>query len=361
MTEEMEQLETGGENQLMLAAESGFSPADLPGIRKAAILMVAIGDELGKRLMQGLGEEEVARLTDEITQLESVSPELLTQVLTEFYGLLETQHYVVRGGSDYALKLLTEAFGDARAATMLAQVKGLQERSAGDLAMLQKMDPQQLSKFLESEHPQTVALVLAHLDAKRGAVVLMHLEDKQRVQVVQRLAEMRQFSPEMAQKVALVLSRKMKALGASTGRRSYAGFKAVADLLNGLDQVASKGILDEIEQKKPKLAISIRELMFTFDDLMTVPSASIRELVAAADKKVLGVALKGTQDNLKAHVFAAMSSRAVEMMKEDMEIMGPVRMKDVSAAQLEVLNLARKLEAEGKIVLKLEADDAITV
>jgi flagellar motor switch protein FliG len=192
-------------------------------------------------------------------------------------------------------------------------------------------------------------------------VVLMHLEDKQRVQVVQRLAEMRQFSPEMAQKVALVLSRKMKALGAATGRRSYAGFKAVADLLNGLDQVASKGILDEIEQQKPKLAISIRELMFTFDDLLTVPSASVRELVAAADKKVLGVALKGTKDNMKAHIFAAMSSRAVEMMKEDMEIMGPVRMKDVSAAQLEILNLARKLEAEGKIVLKLEADDAITV
>ena len=258
---------TGGENQLLLAAESGFTPAEIPGLRKAAILMVALGDELGKELMQGLGEDEVHRLTDEITKLGSVPPELLTQVLTEFYGLLETQQYVVRGGSDYAMKLLTEAFGANRATSMLSQVRGLQERTAGDLAMLQKMDPQQLSKFLESEHPQTVALVLAHLDAKRGAVVLMHLDDRLRVQAVQRLAEMRQFSPEMAQKVAIILHRKTKALGSTAGRRSYAGFKAVADLLNRLDQTASKGILEEIEQKQPKLAIGIRTLMFTFDDL----------------------------------------------------------------------------------------------
>jgi flagellar motor switch protein FliG len=352
---------TSGENQLLLAAESGFTPADLPGLRKAAILMVALGDELGKELMQGLGEEEVHRLTDEITKLGSVPPELLTQVLTEFYGLLETQQYVLRGGTDYAMKLLTEAFGPARASSMLTQVKGLQERTAGDLAMLQKMDPQQLSKFLESEHPQTVALVLAHLDAKRGAVVLMHLDERLRVQAVQRLAEMRQFSPEMAQKVAIILHRKTKALGSTAGRRSYAGFKAVADLLNRLDQSASKGILEEIEQKQPKLAIGIRTLMFTFDDLLTVPPTSIRELVGAADKKVLSIALKGAKDNIKAHLFAAMSTRAVEMMKEDMEVMGPVRMKDVSAAQLDILNLAQKLEAEGKIVLKLEADDAITV
>ncbi len=348
------------DNQLMLAAQTGFAPSNLPGLRKAAILMVTVGDELGKQLMQGLNDEDVQKVTDEITRLHSVPPEVSTQVITEFYGLLETQQYVVRGGPDYAMKLLTEAFGDERAETMLAQVRGSQERSAGDLAMLQKMDPQQLSKFLESEHPQTVALVLAHLDAKRGAVLLMCLDASLRVQAVQRLAEMRQFSPEMAQKVALILSRRMNALG-TTGRRSYAGFKAVADLLNRMDQNASKGILEEIEQKQPKLAIDIRTLMFTFDDLLTVPQTSIRELVAAADKKMLAVALKGAKDNIRAHLFAAMSSRAVEMMKEDLEVMGPVRAKDVSMAQLEILNLAQKLESEGKMVLKMEAEDAITV
>jgi flagellar motor switch protein FliG len=349
-----------GENLLLLAAESGFEAANISGLRKAAILMVAVGDELAKTLFLSLNEEDVQKVTDEITKLGSVPPDLLTQVLTEFYGLLETQQYMVRGGPDYAMKLLTEAFGINKATTLLTQVRGLQERSAGDLAMLQKMDPQQLSKFLESEHPQTVALVLAHLDAKRGAVLLMHLEESLRVQAVQRLAEMRQFSPEMAQKVAIILHRRLKALG-STGRRGYAGFKAVADLLNRLDQVASKGILEEIEQNEPKLAIGIRTLMFTFEDLLTVPATSIRELVGAADKKTLSLALKGAKDNIKAHLFQAMSSRAIEMLKEDMEVMGPVRGRDVADAQQELLNLARKLEAEGKMTLKVEADDDLAV
>jgi flagellar motor switch protein FliG len=352
--------ERGGENPLLLAAESGFVPADIPGLRKAAILMVAVGDELAKTLFLGLGEEDVRRVTDEITKLGPVPPELLTQVLTEFYGLLETQQYMVRGGPEYAVKLLTEAFGSGKAATLLAQVRGLQERSAGDLGMLQKMDPQQLSKFLENEHPQTVALVLAHLDAKRGAILLMHLEESLRVQAVQRLAEMRQFSPEMAQKVAIILHRRLKALG-SNGRRGYAGFKAVAELLNRLDQVASKGILEEIEQQEPKLAIGIRTLMFTFEDLLTVPASSIRELVGAADKKVLAIALKGAKDNIKAHLFQGMSSRAIEMLKEDMEVMGPVRGKDVAEAQQELLNLARRLEAEGKMTLKVDADDDLAI
>jgi flagellar motor switch protein FliG len=353
-------VENAGENLLLLAAESGFLAANISGLRKAAILMVAIGDELAKTLFLSLNDDDVQKVTDEITKLGSVPPDLLTQVLTEFYGLLETQQYMVRGGPEYAMKLLTETFGTNKANTLLAQVRGLQERSAGDLAMLQKMDPQQLSKFLESEHPQTVALVLAHLDAKRGAVLLMHLEESLRVQAVQRLAEMRQFSPEMAQKVAIILHRRLKALG-STGRRGYAGFKAVADLLNRLDQVASKGILEEIEQNEPKLAIGIRTLMFTFEDLLTVPATSIRELVAAADKKTLSLALKGAKDNIKAHLFQAMSSRAVEMLKEDMDIMGPVRGRDVADAQQELLNLARKLEAEGKMTLKVEADDDLAI
>ncbi|HEX4650232.1 MAG TPA: flagellar motor switch protein FliG [Granulicella sp.] len=353
-------VENAGENLLLLAAESGFVAANISGLRKAAILMVAVGDELAKTLFQSLNEDDIQKVTDEITKLGSVPPDLLTQVLTEFYGLLETQQYMVRGGPDYAMKLLTEAFGSNKANTLLAQVRGLQERSAGDLAMLQKMDPQQLSKFLESEHPQTVALVLAHLDAKRGAVLLMHLEESLRVQAVQRLAEMRQFSPEMAQKVAIILHRRLKALG-STGRRGYAGFKAVADLLNRLDQTASKGILEEIEQNEPKVAIGIRTLMFTFEDLLTVPATSIRELVGAADKKTLSLALKGAKDNIKAHLFQAMSSRAIEMLKEDMEVMGPVRGRDVADAQQELLNLARKLEAEGKMTLKVEADDDLAI
>jgi flagellar motor switch protein FliG len=267
---------------------------------------------------------------------------------------------MVRGGPEYALKLLTEAFGAPRAEELLLQVKRMRERTNGDMAILQKMDAQHLGKFLETEHSQTVALVLAHLDAKRASTVLMNLQGAMRVDVVRRLAEMRQFSPEMAQTVAMTLHKRMEKMG-SSGRKAYSGFRAVAELLNRLDQGESRGILEEIEQTEPKVAIGIRELMFVFEDLVTVPAESIREFVSAADKKVLAMALKGGKDNVKAHLFKAMSSRAVEMLKEDMEVMGPVRMRDVGAAQQELLALARQLESEGKMILKMEVDDDLAV
>jgi flagellar motor switch protein FliG len=348
------------QNPLLLPAEAGFAPAEIPGLRKAAILMVAVGDELAKVLFRSLSDADVHRVTEEITRLGDVPAAQLTQVLTEFYGLLETQQYMVRGGPEYALKLLTEAFGSAKAETLLAQVKKIRERTNGDMAVVQRMDAQHLSKFLENEHSQTVALVLAHLDPKRGSTVLMNLQGPMRVDVVRRLAEMRQFSPEMAQTVAMALHKRMEKMG-SSGRKSYSGFKAVAELLNRLDQSESKGILEEIEQNEPKIAIGIRELMFTFEDLLTVPPESIREFVSAADKKVLAMSLKGGKDNVKAHLFKAMSSRAVEMMKEDMEAMGPVRMKDVGKAQQELLALARQLESEGRMMLKMEVDDDLAV
>jgi flagellar motor switch protein FliG len=345
---------------LLLTPEAGFEPADLPGLRKAAILMIALGDELAKVLFLSLSERDVRRVTEEITRLGDVPAAQLTQVLTEFYGLLETQQYMVRGGTEYALKLLTEAFGAAKAEEMLAQVRRIRERSNGDMAIVQRMDAQHLSKFLENEHSQTVALVLAHLDPKRGSTVLMNLQGPMRVDVVRRLAEMRQFSPEMAQTVAMALHKRMEKMG-SSGRKSYSGFKAVAELLNRIDQSESRGILEEIEQSEPKVAIGIRELMFTFEDLVTVPAESIREFVGEADKKVLALALKGGRENVKAHLFKAMSSRAVEMLKEDMEAMGPVRMKEVGKAQQELLALARQLESEGRMILKMEVDDDLAV
>jgi flagellar motor switch protein FliG len=345
---------------LLLTEDAGFMPAEIPGLKKAAILLVALGDDLAKVLLQSLSENNVQRVTDEITRLGEVPAKQLTQVLTEFYGLLETQQYMVRGGADYALRVLTEAFGPQKAEQLLSQVRRLRDRANSSMSVLERMDAQQLSKFLESEHPQTIALVLAHVDAKRGAGILGGLEPALRTDVVKRLAEMRQFSPEMAQKVALVLHRRMEGLGTGT-RKSYSGFKAVAELLNRVDPSMSKGILEEIEQKQPDLAIGIRNLMFTFDDLLTVPQESIRELIAACDKKTIAMALKGSRENLRAHLFQAMSSRAVEMLKEDMDVMGPVRMKDVGVAQQEILTLARQLETEGKIILKMGADDDLAV
>jgi flagellar motor switch protein FliG len=239
-------------------------------------------------------------------------------------------------------------------------VRRAQEASHGDLAMLQKVDPQQLGKFLDGEHPQTVALVLAHLDPKRASLVLHGLSEDKKVAVVRRLAEMRQFSPEMAQKVAVILHKRLQSVG-DTSRKAYAGFKAVADLMNRMDAEQAKKILEQIEEDEPEVALNIRNLMFTFEDFVTLPQPTMRELLSVIDKKVLAMALKGTREDVRAHIFRAMSSRAVEMLREDMEVLGPVRTREVAAAQSEILNIARRLEAEGKIVLKVEQGDDLLV
>jgi flagellar motor switch protein FliG len=201
-------------------------------------------------------------------------------------------------------------------------------------------------------------LILAHLDAKQGTALLMRLPERVRAETLKRLAQLRQFSPEMAQKVSLVLHNRLQALGEQS-RRAYAGFKGVADLLNRLDTAAAKGILESIEKEDAKLAISIRNLMFTFEDFLTVADAGIREILAQVDKKSLAMALKNASQQVKDHVFKSMSSRAIEMLKEDMEVLGPVRAKDVQKAQQEIVAVARKLESEGKVNLTSEEEEYV--
>jgi flagellar motor switch protein FliG len=330
--------------------------ANLSGLRKAAILLVAVGEELAGEILRALPEGDVQGLTEELAELRGVAPEVSAGVLEEFWELLETQGFVMHGGLDYASRLLIETFGQERAEEMLMLVRRSQEAAQGNLAKLQRTDPQQLGKLLDSEHPQTIALVLAHLDPRRASLVLENLNEERKVVSIQRLAEMRQFSPEMAQKVAHILHRRLESVG-DTARKSYSGFKAVADLLNRLNAEESKKILETIEEGQPELALSIRNLMFTFEDLVTVPPATIREIVSGVDKRQLALALRGANDELRAQIFKSMSSRAVEMLKEDMEVLGPVRSREVAQAQQEILNLARRLEAEGKVVLKLETGD----
>ena len=330
--------------------------ANMSGVRKAAVLLVAVGEESAKEILRALPEVDVQRLTEELADLRGITPEVSAGILEEFWELLETQNFMTHGGLDYASRLLIETFGKARADDLLMLVRRSQEEAQGNLAKLQRTDPQQLGKLLDSEHPQTIALVLAHLDPRRASQVLDSLSEEHKVLSIQRLAEMRQFSPEMAQKVAHILHRRLENVG-DTARKSYSGFKAVADLLNRLNAEESKKILETIEDGQPELALSIRNLMFTFEDLVTVPPATIREIVSGVDKRQLALALRGAKDDLRAQIFKSMSSRAVEMLKEDMEVLGPVRSREVAQAQQEILNLARRLEAEGKVILKLETGD----
>ncbi len=335
-------------------------PSQLNGARKAAILIAIMGEEAASAIYRHLPDKDVQAVTREIAEMGRVSPEVAHEILEEYSRLAMTQDYVAQGGLEFAKRLLVKAFGDTSAKDLLQKVSRLQEMSAGQLDSLQKADPPQLAKFLEGEHPQTIALILAHLDGKKASALLMKLPEQIRAESVKRLAQLRQFSPEMAERVSVVLNRRLQALGEQS-RKTYAGFKNVADVMNRLEGTASKAILEAIEKDDPKLAINIRNLMFTFEDLLGVPDVSIREWLGTMDKKTLALALKGASNDLKDHIFRAMSSRAVEMLKEDMEALGPVRAKDVAQAQQEAVTLLRKLEAEGKVILKAEGDDEYVV
>jgi flagellar motor switch protein FliG len=335
-------------------------PAPTQGLQKAAILMVLLGEDAASHIYRNLSEADVQRLTQRIAELGRVSPEAAMAVLEEYHKLALTQGYLSEGGPEYAQKLLVKAFGPEGARALLEQVSRAVEMNVVQLESLQKADPQQLAKFLESEHPQTIALIMAHLNARQSSALLLRLPEETRAQAIQRLAGLRHFSPEVAEKVSLALNKRLDALGEQS-RQAYAGLKGAADLLNQLDPNVGKGILENIEQQDPKMALGIRNLMFTFEDLLGVPEAGIRELLGQLDKKTLALALRGGSEELKNLIFKSMSSRAVDMLKEDMEVLGAVRTKDVNQAQREIVEMARKLESEGKLVLTAEAQDEYVV
>jgi flagellar motor switch protein FliG len=332
----------------------------MSGIRKAAILMVLLGDEAASAVYRRLSTPQVQRLTQEIAELSYIPPEMADVVLQEYQQLSLTQDYLAQGGQEYANQLLVKAFGKDGAQALLDQVLQAQEASVSNLDTLQKADPEQLAKFIEGEHPQTVALVLAHLGTRTSTSLLVMLPEKLRAEAIRRLAVMQQFSPEMVKRIAVVLHKKLAALG-EHNRRSYGGVTAVAEMLNSVDRQTCEGILTSIEQQDPKLSLAIRDLMFAFDDLASVPETSIRELLGQVDKKTLATALKGASEELKTLFYKSMSSRAVEMLKEDIDALGPIRSSQVHQAQQDIVNLARKLEAEGKIALKSYGEDAYVV
>ena len=332
------------------------APSALSGTRKAAILLVLLGEDAASQVFRQLPERDLEELTQEIAEVDYIDPRTALAVLEEYHRLTVTQDYVAVGGTDFAKKLLIKSFGEEGARTLLSQISLAIERSASKLDSLRKADPQQLAKFLEVEHPQTIALILAHLDPKQASVLLLKLPEAMRGETIKRMAQLRQFSPEIAEKISVSLHKRLQALG-EQHRRAYAGLQGVADLLNQLDPVSSKQILEAIETDDANIALGIRNLMFTFQDLMSVPEAGIREILGQLDKKTLAVALRGGAEELRNYVFKCMSTRAADMLKEDMEVLGPLRARDVMKAQQDAVAIARKLEAEGKINLGTEGED----
>jgi flagellar motor switch protein FliG len=322
--------------------------ASFSGTRKAAILLTLLGEDAAAPILRNLPPDDLERVTEEVANLGQVPLEVTLQILEEYQQLMAAQEFIAVGGQDVAVRLLVTAFGE--------RLTRPDDSRSFRADSLKKADPQQLARFLVGEHSQTKALILSHLDAKQASALLMKLEPEARADCVRRLANLGQFSPEVAAKVSSVLSRRLRSVGDQT-KRNDSGSRNIAELMNRLDPLTAREILENIEREEPKLAISIRDLMFTFDNFLEVPEQEMRELMNSIDKKTLMVALKGASEDLRSHFYRTMSTRAVDMMKEDSEVMGPVRSKDVAKAQGEIVAIARKLEAEGKIQLKSEGED----
>ncbi len=324
---------------------------EISGLQKAAILLVSLGEEASAEILKALEEDEVQKLGREVARLGSVSAEKAETVLDEFHQLSQAHDYVLKGGMEFARKLLVSAYGPEQARKLLDRLVKTLGTEAVSFDSLQNADPQQLAKFIHNEHPQTIALVLSHLNPTQAAALLVSLPPEMRPDIALRMAGLDQISPEIIGKIAGVIGQKLEALG-EFSRESYGGVRAVSEMFNRLDSAASKEILVSIEQKDPNLVETIRHLMFVFEDLLLIDLGGIKEVLGRVDRKVLTLALKGTSDQLKTHFLQCMSQRGSEMLREDMDVIGAVKIKEVEAAQQQIIAVVRQLENEGALSLK---------
>jgi flagellar motor switch protein FliG len=322
-----------------------IAPRELPGVRKAAILAVLLGTDCTGQVFKFLREEEVERIAREVAALGPIGADTGAIVLEEFHALWHDGHPATRGGVDAAEALLETSLPPEPARRVRERVVETAQSSLA-FAGLESADPQQLSKFVLNEHPQTIALILAHLRPSQAAQLLNALPDDRRVEVVTRMASLDEIAPDVMARIAAVIEQRLEALGGGS-HEAYGGVRAVAELLNQMDRSVGQGVLEAIDAQSPDLAVSIRNLMFVFDDLERVEDTALREIVQRVDKRVLTVALKGASDAIRRRFFQNMSRRATEMVREEMEVIGAVRLRDVEKAQQDVVAIARKLEEEG--------------
>jgi flagellar motor switch protein FliG len=308
------------------------------------------------QMFQHLSEDEIEKIAREVALIGAVRPEDSSTALEEFDMMWRASEYVTRGGVEYAQKLLVKSLGPDMARRVLDRVIKSFESSLA-FSSLERADPQQLSKFVLSEHPQTIALLLAHLKPSQAAQLANSLPDELRVEVITRMATLDEISPDVMTRVSSVIEARLKALG-TQAHESMGGVRVVAELLNRLDRGVSTAVLGSIESESPDLAVSIRNLMFVFDDLLHVDDNAVREIIQRADKKTLTLALKGSSDDIRARFLNNMSKRAAQMIKEEMDVLGAVRLREVERAQQEIVAIARKLEEEGLLVTGAAAGEA---
>jgi flagellar motor switch protein FliG len=328
------------------AADGGFS-----GLQKAAVLLIVLGDQASAELIKHLPEDEIQLVGREIARLKKITPEQSEGVLEEFYQLTSAHGFIAKGGVDYARTMLMNAFGPETTKRLMDRLMKALGDGMTTFDALQKADPGQLAKFLHNEHPQTIALVLSHLNPSQSAALLASLPPHLRGDVALRVASLDQISPEVISRIAAVIGQKLNAIG-EFSRESYGGVRAVAEMFNRLDSETSKEILSSIESQDPVLVETIRHLMFVFEDILLINVNGMKEVVDRVDRKVLTLALKGTGDQIRNHFLQCMSSRGAETMREEIDSLGPVRIREVEGAQQQIISTIRGLEAEGVLSVR---------
>ncbi len=330
----------------------------MSGIQKAAILLISLGPEKSSTIFKHLKEDEIEQLTLEIANTRSVSPQTKEEIINEFYEVCLAQQYIAEGGIGYAKELLEKALGAEKAMAVISKLtSSLQVRP---FEFIRKTEPAQLLNFIQDEHPQTIALILSYLSAQQSAQVISALPPEKQADVAKRIAQMDRTSPDVIKEVERVLERKLASL-VNQDYKIIGGVDAIVEILNSVDRGTEKHIVESLEMEEPELADEIRRKMFVFEDILLLDDRTVQRVLRDVENSDLSIALKSANEDVKNLIFNNLSKRLATMIQEDMEFMGPVRMKDVEEAQQKIVNVIRKLEDAGEIVIARGGGDELVV
>lgn len=330
----------------------------LTGKQKAAILLVAMGPDVSATVFKHLNDEEIEELTLEIANLRSVEKELKDQVLEEFYQLCQAHDYINQGGIEYAREVLEKAVGKERANSILERLTATLQVRPFDA--IRRTDPSQLMNFIHGEHPQTIAMIMAYLQPDQAANVLSYLPPEVQADVSNRIALMDRTSPDIVKEVETVLERKMSAI-VSNEYAAAGGIQSIVNILNFADRGTEKNILDRLEEKDPELVEEIRRRMFVFEDIILLSDRAVQVVLRQVDTHDIALALKTASEDVEEKIYRNMSKRAAQMLKEDIEFMGPVRLREVEDAQQRIVNVIRQLEDSGEIIIARGGEGEVVV
>lgn len=325
---------------------------------KIAVLMVALGNDIAAEVYKKLDDTAIELITLEVANLRKVTPELKLEVLKEAQEILMAREFMARGGVDYARDVLERALGPERAQNLLARITASLQVRPFDF--MRHTDPQQVLGFIQGEHPQTIALILSYLEAPQAAMILSGLPAVMQAEVAKRIARMDRITPEVLREVERVLERKLSTVMGQDFTMA-GGIDAVVAIVNSSDRTTERNIMEHLEENDPELAEEIKKRLFVFEDIIRLDDRSLQRVLREVDMKELGLALKGATEELRTKFFKNMSKRAAEMLQEDMDYMGPVRVKDVEESQQKVVNIVRGLEEQGEIVIASGGEDELVV